>query len=160
MSKSGKNFCQQFFFAFFSHHYGFTNYLEIINFEILISYLEEESRHLKFFSSRTSTSRNKKSWKSYKFILNPKLWSFQSDLALLGRAISPNPYKTLTWNIQYYHILYIVLTWQILIKFWDVSCPSLNYFASFGVEWPICDFGADISIIHVCILMQELCFEF
>ena len=24
----------------------------------------------------------------------------------------------------------------------------------------ICDSGIDISIIHVCILMQELCFEF
>ena len=145
---------------FFSHHYGFTKYFEILNFEILILYQDEESWHLKFYPSRISTSRNKKSWKSYKFTLNRELWSFQSDLALLWRAISPNPYKILTWNIQYYHILNIVLTWQILTKFWNGSCPSLDCFALFGVEWPICDLGVDISIIHVCILMQELCFEF
>ena len=24
----------------------------------------------------------------------------------------------------------------------------------------ICDFGIDISITHVCVLMEELCFEF
>ena len=39
-------------------------------------------------------------------------------------------------KIQDYHILYIVTTWQVFIKFWDVSCPSLNFFAPFGMEWP------------------------
>ena len=92
--------------------------------------------------------------------MNRELWSFQSDLALLWRAISLNPYKILTWNIQYYHILNIALTWQILIKFRDGSCPSLDYFALFGVEWPICDLGVDISIIHVCILMQNYVLNF
>ena len=43
------------------------------------------------------------------------------------RAISPNPYKILHWNFHDYHILHIVTTWQIFIKFWDGSCPGLHH---------------------------------
>ena len=57
----------------------------------------------------------------------------------LWRAVSPNRYKILTWNFQDYHILHIVRTWQIFMKFWDRSCSSLKTFAPFGVEWPFCE---------------------
>ena len=42
-----------------------------------------------------------------------QLWSFQSD-SEIWRAISPNPYKILTWNSQDYHILFIVRTCSII----------------------------------------------
>ena len=35
-----------------------------------------------------------------------------------------------------YLILCIIIIWQILLKFWDGSCPSLKKFAPFGSEWP------------------------
>ena len=33
----------------------------------------------------------------------------------------------LSWNFQNYHILDIVTIWQILINFWDCSCPGLHH---------------------------------
>ena len=44
---------------------------------------------------------------------------------------STNQFMT---HFQDYHILHIVRTWQILIKFWDGSCPSLKHLAQFGME--------------------------
>ena len=41
--------------------------------------------------------------------------------------ISPNPYKILSWNFQDYHILYIVTTWQIFIKLWEVMSKSQTF---------------------------------
>ena len=36
----------------------------------------------------------------------------------------------------YYILLYIATSWQIFVKFWHGSCPSLKDFSQFGAEWP------------------------
>ena len=58
--------------------------------------------------------------------MNSQFWSFQSD-SDIWRAISSYLCKIFTWNSQYYHILFLVETWQSFIKFWDGSCPSLKH---------------------------------
>ena len=55
--------------------------------------------------------------------MSPIFWSFQSDI---WRTNSPNPYEIFSWNFQDYRILNIVTAWQIFVKFWHGSCPSLK----------------------------------
>ena len=108
-----------------SCHYGFSNYFELVNFAFS-NVIPEAFYPLKYYPFSINTSRNMKFWKSCKFTLNPHFQSSQSDLANFEeRFLLISTYK-MCWN------LYVVTNWQILIKFWDGSWPSLKSFAQFG----------------------------
>ena len=70
--------------------------------------------------------------------MNPRFWSFQSDLANFEEwfLLIHTRYYAEVFRIIISYILYIVTTWQICITFWEESCPNLKNFTPFSEEWP------------------------
>ena len=94
--------------------------------------------------------------KSYKFTLNLQFWGFLCDI---WRGISHNLYKIFSWNFQDYNILYIVTTWQIFIRLWDGSCPSLKNLHHFAWNDPGVFQSHLFWNLKDLVLVQTLCYR-
>ena len=112
--------------------YGFTNYFEILilAFSNIIPGGVSACKILPFWNEH---------FQKYKALKSYKLTGFSIWPCQLWRVISPNPYKTLSWNFLDYHLIY----WNNLGNLYQILRWVMFSLASLDMEWAVTAF-------HMC----------